>query len=104
MQQDLVVALPGVLLAHERQRVVQRADDALEARLDLAPLHAQAVDLALHVLDARLTLLQQQIGAALGLADDAPGFLLRVLANLVGELLRRDQRVAEVLLLAARAR
>ena len=60
--------------------LLQRRDDAFEAGLDLAALHAQAVDLALHVFEPRLALLQQQVGAALGLAHDARGFLLRVLA------------------------
>ena len=46
------------------------ATSAFDAGFDLAPLHAQPVDLALHVLEPRLRLLQQQVGAAFGFADD----------------------------------
>ena len=67
----------GVLFAHERNRVVDGRDDALEARLDLAPLHPQPVDLALHVLEPRLRLVEEQIGPAFGLAQDTRRFVLR---------------------------
>ena len=49
----------------------------------------------------RLRLLQQQVALAFGFADDQAGFGLRVLLDVVGELLRGEQRVAQVALLAA---
>jgi len=65
VEEDLLVALPAVLLAHELDRVLQRRDDGLDRVLDLAALEAQAVDLALHVLVARMGLVEHQVRAPL---------------------------------------
>ena len=62
---------------------------------------AGGVDFALDVLEARLRLLQHQIGRDLGLAHQALGFLFGVVPDLVGELLRGEQRVAQVALVVA---
>ena len=64
---------------------VQRADQRFDVVLDLAPLHAQAFDLALHVFEARLRLLQEQVALAFGFAQDQAGLGLRVLLDLVGD-------------------
>ena len=64
-------------------------------RLRLAPLHPQAVDFALHVLEPPQRLLQNHLRAPFGLAHDARGFLRRVLAHVVGKLLRAHQRVLQ---------
>ena len=56
---------------------------AFDVVLHFAALHAQALDLALHLVEARLRLLQQQVGAALGFADDDAGFVLRLFLDVV---------------------
>ena len=76
-------------LFFKKDRPLQRGDDRLETRFSLAPLHPQRIDLALHVLAARLRFLHQQLGAALGLArdiglDEAPVELLRELLTSFG--------------------
>jgi len=98
VEQHLVLALLDVLLADELQRVAEGRDGALERALHVAPLQPEAVDLALHFLDARLRFLQQQVGAALGLAHQALALGLGVQPDLVGQFLRGQQRVAEVAL------
>ena len=67
VQEDLLLALPRLLVLHEVEGVAQGGDHRLDRGLDVAPLQLQAVDLALHVLEARLGLLEQQLGAPLGL-------------------------------------
>ena len=101
MEQDLVVALARFLLAHEVERVAQRRDVGFDRGLDVLALQLEAVDLALDVLEARLRLLEQQIGAAFRLADDAPRLVLGVGLDVVRQLLRRHQRVLQVLLVLA---
>ncbi len=59
-------------------------DEGLDAGLDLATLHAQRIDLALHVFQPLLRLLEEQVGAALGLAQHERGLLLCLLLDLVG--------------------
>ena len=71
MEQDLVVG--AVLLADELERAVQRLDRALERALDVAAAQAHLVDVALDLFEPALCLLQQQVGAPLGLADDQLG-------------------------------
>ena len=100
-EQHLVVAGTGVLLADEGQRGLQRPDQRFDVVLDFAALQAQPFDFALDVLEPRLRLLQDQVGAGLGFAVIRLGLGLRVLLDLVGHLLRGEQRVAQVALLAA---
>ena len=88
MQQHALFAGARVLLADELERVVERADQRFDAGLHLAALHPHALDLALHVFDPRLSFLQQQIGAAFGLALDHRGLLRGVILDLVRHLLR----------------
>jgi hypothetical protein len=92
---------PGFLLADEGERALQRLHQALDAGLDLAALGAHAVDFALHLFDARLRLLDD----ASARVSASRSMLLRLLGglvpDLVGHLLRGEQRVAEVALLAA---
>ena len=101
VQQDALVARARVLIADEFERRVERPDQRLDVVLDFAALHAQPFDFALHVLEPRLRLLQDQIALALGVANDQAGLVLRVLLDVVGMLLRGQQRVAQVALLAA---
>ena len=70
VEQDLFLALARFLLADELERVPQRLDRRLERRLDVLAFQLEAVDLALDVFEPRLRLLEQQVGAALGVADD----------------------------------
>ena len=85
-----------VLFADELERPVERLDRALERALDVASAQAHLVDVALDFFEPTLCLLQQQVGAALGLADDELGFGLRRLLDFVGQALRGQQRVAQV--------
>src|SRR6185295_1457099 len=101
VQQDLVLALAHLLLADELERVPQRRDRRFDRRLGVSSLELEAVDLALDVFEARLRLLQQQIGSPFGLADDPPGFQLGVGLDLVRKLLRRRQCALQVLLVLA---
>jgi hypothetical protein len=80
---------------------VERFHQRLDVVLDLTALVTQRVDLALYFIETPLRLLKDQIALAFGFANDQPGFLLRVLPHVVGVLLRGEQRVAEVALLAA---
>ncbi len=55
----------------------------------------------IHLLEPRLRLLQEQIGAPLGLTYDQPGLGLRRVLHLRGQPLRGEQRVAQVVLALA---
>src|SRR3954463_12055681 len=101
VEQDAVVALALFLLAHELQRVLQRRNRRLDRRLDILALQFQAVDFTLDVFEAGLGLFEQQVGAAFGLADDAPRFVFGVDLDVVRHSLRRRQRGLEVLLVLA---
>ncbi len=72
VQQDLVVALARFLLADELERVAQRGDVGFDRCLDVLALQLEAVDLALDILDPRLRLREEKLGAAFGLANDTP--------------------------------
>ena len=63
-----------------------------------APPQSQLGDVPLDVFEACLRLLQQQVGATLRLAYDHLRLVLRRPFHLVGEPLRRLERVAQVLL------
>src|SRR5206468_3491441 len=76
VEQDAVVAFARFLLAYELERVPQRGNARLDRRLDVLALQAEAVDLALNVLEPGLRLLEQHVGPPLGLADDALGLVL----------------------------
>src|SRR4051812_496584 len=73
MEQDVVVAARLVLFADELERAVQRLNGRLERALGVAPPQLQLVDVAIQLLEPPLRLLQQQVGAALRLADDELG-------------------------------
>jgi len=98
---NLLIAVAGVLLAHEFERVLEGGDDRLDRVLDLAPLEPEPVNLALDVLVAGLGLLEDEAGARLGVLDDRGGLLVRVVADLVGQALGGHQRVPEVALVLA---
>ena len=75
VQQDAILPFLGVLIAHVVEGVPERLDGGLDRGLDVFPLQFQPVDFTLHVLEARLGLLQQQVRTALGLADDPSGLV-----------------------------
>jgi hypothetical protein len=78
--------------------MVQGRNGRLDAGLRLAALQAQAVDLPLHVLGARLGTVDQQFGAPFRLAHDAGRFIRGVVAHVVGNLLRAHQRRLQAVL------
>src|SRR5262245_26467151 len=93
--EDAIVAVARVLLAHELERVAERLDRRFDRRLDVAALQLEAVDLALDVGEPRLGLVEGQLGSALRLAQNALRFVLGVRLDLVGQLLRGDERRLE---------
>jgi len=101
VEQHALALRARVLIADELERAVEGLDERLDVVLDLAALVPQRVDLALHVVEPALRLLQDQVALAFGVADDQAGLGLRVFLDVVGVLLRGQQRVAEVALLAA---
>ena len=101
MEQDLLVALALLLLPDVLERVPQRLDRRLDRRLDVPAFQLHAVDFALHVFEARLRLVEEQVRAALRFADDAARFLLGVRLDVVGESLGREQRGLQVLFVLA---
>src|ERR1700736_6308654 len=70
MEEDLVVALPGFLVADEFERVAQRLNRGLDRDLDVLALQLHSVDFALDVLEARLRPVEKQIRPTLGVVDD----------------------------------
>ena len=60
-----------------------------------------SVDVAIELVEARLRLLQQQVGASLRLPDDHLRLVLRRVLDLVGQPLRGQERVAQVVLALA---
>src|SRR5690606_1193644 len=96
MQEHPLVALLLVLLANEVERVPEGRDARLERVLAVPPLQPQPVDLPLHLFEPQLRLVQQQIRAPLRLPDDPLRLVLGVGADLVGQPLRGEQRVAQV--------
>src|SRR5688572_18522301 len=101
MKEDLFFALALFLLADELERVTERPDGRLERRFDFTALHPHAVDLALHVFQPRLRLLQQQLGPSFGLANNLPGLRLGIGADVLGDALCRHHRVAKIPLVLA---
>src|SRR5947207_7642159 len=95
MEQDLLVAVAGLLFAHVVERVAQGLDRRLDRGLDILTLQLQSVDLALDVLETRGRLFEQQIRSSFGVAHDPLRILLGMLPDVVGELLRRHQRVVQ---------
>src|SRR5262249_798452 len=109
VDQDAFVAVAGILLADELERVAQGLDVGLDGRLDVLALQLGPVDLGVDVFEARLGPLEQQLRSALGLAhhalrfgvggaDDPPRFDVGGRLDVVGHLLRGHHRGAEVLL------
>src|SRR5687767_10027197 len=101
MEEDLVLALAGFLLADVLERVTQGLNGRLERNLDVTTLELQAVDLALNILEPRLRLLEEQIGSALSVADDAPCLFFGVRLDVICQLLRRRKGGLQVLLVLA---
>src|SRR5262245_42645290 len=99
MQEDLVFRVPSIPLAYVIERAAECLDRRFQRGFDLTPLQAQAVDVPLDVVEAQLSLLDQQIRTNFSLSDDAFGLLLRVLSEFVGEPLGRQQRIAQVALM-----
>src|SRR5262245_1601966 len=95
VEQDLVLGPALVLVADELQRPVERLDGRLDRAFGVAAPQPELVDLAVHLFEAGLRLLQEEVGAPLRFADDQPGLVLRPVLHPVRQLLRRQQRVAE---------
>src|SRR5262245_32225110 len=98
MQEDLVFRVPSIPLAYVIERAAECLDRRFQRGFDLTPLQAQAVDVPLDVVEAQLSLLDQQIRTNFSLSDDAFSLLLRVVPEFVGEPLGRQQRIAQVAL------
>ena len=96
--EDAVVALARILLVHEVERVAERLDCRLDGGFDVPAFQFEAVDFALHAVEPRLRVVEQELGAAFGLTEDALRLVLGVRLDLVRQLLRRDQRRLERLL------
>ena len=98
MEEDLFVAIALFLLAHEVERVAERLDRRLDRRLDVFALQLEAVDLALNVFEARFGFLEKDLRLRFGVADESLSFFFGVLPDVVGELLRGHERIAQVAL------
>src|SRR5262245_51632250 len=96
MEQDLLLGAVLVLIADELERPVERLDRRLERPFGVAAAQLELVDVAIHLLEANLRLLEQQIRASLRLAHDQLRLVLRDLLELVGHPLRGEQSVAQV--------
>jgi hypothetical protein len=98
-QHFLLIVL--VLIADELERVIQRLDRGLERAFHRAASKAQLVDAALDLFETRLRFLDDEIRAPFRFTDGDPRLVLRGVLDVVGQLLRREQRIAEVSLACA---
>ncbi len=98
MEQDLLVAIPDFLLADVIERVAQRLDGGFDRGFDVASFQLETVDLALDILEAAFRLVEQQLRAAAGVANDTLGLFFRGRFDVIGQPLRRHQRRTEVVL------
>src|SRR5262245_46621668 len=101
VEQDLLIALAVLLFADELECVTQGLNRGLDRGLDVPTCELEAVDFALHVLEACLGLIQEQLRSHLGFANDAVGLLLSSGLDVVGQPLGSGQRGSQLLLMLA---
>src|SRR5215468_9373509 len=71
VEQDLLIALAVLLFADELECVTQGLNRGFDRGLDVPTGELEAVDFALHVLEACLSLIQEQLRSHLRFANDA---------------------------------
>src|SRR5262249_20022151 len=86
-----------ILLAHEIERVAQRLDRRFDRGFRVFALQLEAVDFALHVLDAQLRFVEEDRRTILCRTDEASCLFFGVRLDVVRELLRRHQSDLQVL-------
>jgi hypothetical protein len=96
VQPDIFASQGRILRADEVQGVAERRNRRLERGLDIAAPQSQLGHLSLEVIEPRLGVLKHQVGPSLGLPHNHSGLLMRILPNLVGQLLGGQEGIAKV--------